>query len=288
MQLVTGDSAIVVRDLPLHGGNGDAADERVAKYDAEIAAMAQNARLEELLRGAGAEPDVLLDEVATRAEQRDEKLPTGLKVQTGGTLEEDEASEGEQPQQETAVNAGLQGHAAINGFRIVGVEEDVALPYEYPQGADAEGTGVGGLAASGKVWAGGSQMETVDSKLAKQVEAQEGGKRVVRRGASEVGQEVSGNSQEADSSGESGTLHRKKRKRKKRGAKVLSTAAKRAAQRAVFKKGAAEVAAGSGHDNARETGQQEAAVQEGSSKRRKVKKRKGRPSGKALQGLLSI
>lgn len=68
MHVGAGDSAIVVKDLPLEGESGDqGADDRLAAYDTQMGMLAEKARLEELSRGSGAEPDLLMDEAVKQA-----------------------------------------------------------------------------------------------------------------------------------------------------------------------------------------------------------------------------
>lgn len=106
-----GDSAIIVRDLPLEseGEGRDTADDRVAAIDAEIAVLAETAKLEELSRGAAAEPDVLTDAVAERGQiaepVRDTKdLSSGGDSGMGGDLDEDDPNDddedSDEPEQE--------------------------------------------------------------------------------------------------------------------------------------------------------------------------------------------
>ncbi|EIE25563.1 hypothetical protein COCSUDRAFT_40771 [Coccomyxa subellipsoidea C-169] len=63
----SGDSAIVVKDLPLEDGADQGADDRLAAYDAQMGILAEAAKVEELSRGSAAEPDLLMDDAGKQA-----------------------------------------------------------------------------------------------------------------------------------------------------------------------------------------------------------------------------
>lgn len=92
MLLSAGDSAIVVKDLPLEDGGKQDADDRLAAFDAEMGRLEQNAKLEELSRGSGAEPDLLVDDEAKQALLENEAAAGG------GQVQEQEADEGAEEQ----------------------------------------------------------------------------------------------------------------------------------------------------------------------------------------------
>ncbi|CAL8460760.1 g291 [Coccomyxa elongata] len=94
-----GDSAIVVKDLPLEGESGDqGADDRLAAYDTQMGMLAEKAKLEELSRGSGAEPDLLMDEAVKQAvlehESAAQKGGGGQQVAVGGADASAEAAGG--------------------------------------------------------------------------------------------------------------------------------------------------------------------------------------------------
>ena len=86
MHAGAGDSAILVNDLPLEGESGDqGADDRLAAYDAQMGILVEKAKLEELSRGSGAEPDLLIDEAVKQAVQEHESA-----AQTAGGAQQDQ------------------------------------------------------------------------------------------------------------------------------------------------------------------------------------------------------
>ncbi|BDA41811.1 hypothetical protein COCOBI_02-6050 [Coccomyxa sp. Obi] len=86
-----GDSAIVVKDLPLEGESSDqGADDRLAAYDAQMGMLAEKAKLEELSRGSGAEPDLLMDEAVKQAVLEHEAAAQ----KAGGVLQEQQMAVG--------------------------------------------------------------------------------------------------------------------------------------------------------------------------------------------------
>ncbi|KAK9908949.1 hypothetical protein WJX75_005067 [Coccomyxa subellipsoidea] len=76
----SGDSAIVVKDLPMEDGADQGADDRLAAFDSQMGILAENAKIEELSRGSGAEPDLLMDDAVKQAvqEHEDAAVKTGL------------------------------------------------------------------------------------------------------------------------------------------------------------------------------------------------------------------
>lgn len=121
-----GDSAIVVKDLPMEDGADQGADDRLAAFDSQMGILAENAKIEELSRGSGAEPDLLMDDAVKQAVQEHEDAA----VKTGGQqLDQMEAAGSRQAESEE--EAGEEPE--IEG----GQEQQGSLDYEEDEDEDS-------------------------------------------------------------------------------------------------------------------------------------------------------